>query len=49
MADCLSRKKCNVEEYGAHHHLLLHGAPKLTVCFQEDDKNDQTSDSNAQL
>lgn len=45
MADCLSRKKCNVGECGAHHHPLLHGAPKLTVSFQENNNNDKTSDS----
>ena len=45
MTDCLSRKKCNFKECGAHHHPLLHGAPKLTVSFQENNNNDKTSDS----
>ena len=44
MTECLSRKKCNVGECGAHHHPLLHGAPKLTVSFQENN-NDKASDS----
>ena len=43
--DCFSKKKCNVAECTAHHHPLLHGAPKFSVFFQDQDKEEQSKSS----
>ena len=45
LRDCFSKKKCNVAECSAHHHPLLQGAPKFSVSFQEQDKEEQSKSS----
>jgi hypothetical protein len=45
LRDCFSKKKCNIAECSAHHHPLLHGTPKFSVSFQEQDKEKQSKSS----
>ena len=46
MRDCISRKKCNVEECSASHHPLLHGAPRIFQTPQSDDRNKEPTKKN---
>ena len=46
MRDCISRKKCNVEECSASHHPLLHGAPGIFQTPQSDERNKEPTKKN---